>query len=189
MALLFAGVLLFTGTHLFLGLAPEKIEAAKADLGQNVVKVLVTVFSVAGIALMVLGWRSSETSWLYTTPSPIRGLATALIILAMYFFVVSNRPSRIKRLIRHPQLTGVLLWAIAHLLLNGDSRSVVLFAGMGVWAILEILLINRRDGAWEKPAAPGVTAELITVAIAAVFVAFLAWAHPWLAGVPAIAGI
>ncbi|WOJ96055.1 NnrU family protein [Congregibacter brevis] len=170
-----------------MSLAPSKVSAAKEKMGENGIKSLITVFTVAGMVLIVLGWRGSESTWLYTTPSSIRGAATGLVVLALYLFVVSNRPSAIKRFIRHPQLSGVLVWAVAHLLLNGDSRSLLLFGGMGLWAILEILLINRRDPAPAKPSAPGLISEMITVAITLAVAALIVWAHPWLAGVPAIA--
>ena len=44
-------------------------------------------------------------------------------------------PNNVKRLLRHPQLTGVALWGIGHLLANGESRSIILFGGLGAWAI------------------------------------------------------
>jgi len=146
----------------------------------------VAVFSIAGIALIVVGWRGAETQWLYAAPAAVKNAATALVGVALYLFVVSNRPSAVKRIIRHPQLTGVLLWAIAHLMMNGDSRSLVLFGGMALWAVLEIILINGREGSWQKPSAPGLASECITAAIAIVVVAGVAWAHPWLAGVPVL---
>ncbi|WOJ93970.1 NnrU family protein [Congregibacter variabilis] len=189
MSLLIAGILLFTGTHLFLSLAPGKVELAKQRIGAGGVKALLSVLSIAGLALLVFGWRSSDPTWLYSAPANVRSFALGLIVLALYLFVVSNRPSAVKRIVRHPQLSGVLLWATAHLLLNGDTRSLLLFGGMAFWAVLEILLINRREGAWEKPPAPSLVTELMTVIAALVFVAFVAWAHPWLAGVPAIAGL
>ncbi|EED32772.1 NnrU family protein [gamma proteobacterium NOR5-3] len=189
MVLLFAGIVLFTGTHLFLGLAPARANAIKQNIGDNGLKAILGVLSIAGLALLVLGWRSSEPTWLYATPAPLHGVAMALIVVALYLFVVSNRPSAVKRLIRHPQLTGVVLWAAAHLLLNGDSRSLLLFGSMLVWALLEIPIINRREGPREKPTAPGLGTELFTVVFALLFIAFLAYIHPWLAGVPAIAGL
>ena len=30
-------------------------------------------------------------------------------------------------------------------------RSIVLFGGLTIWAVLEIVLLNRRDGVWVKP--------------------------------------
>lgn len=188
MALLLAGLLLFTGTHLSLSLAPGPLAAARQRIGESGVKGLIAIAIAVGLVMLVFGWRSAESVWFYTPAVSVRGFALGLIVVAFYLFVVSNRPSAVKRVVRHPQLTGVLLWAIAHLLLNGDSRSLLLFAGMAIWAALEILLINRREGAWDKPAAPGIGTELPTLVIALLLVAVVTWAHPWLAGVPAIAG-
>ncbi|MDP5069717.1 MAG: NnrU family protein [Congregibacter sp.] len=189
MGLLLAGILLFTGTHLFLSLAPQQVSLARSRFGEAPVKGIVAVLSAAGLGLLVFGWRSSVPTGLYAPPAGIHGLAMGLIVVALYLFVVSNRPSAVKRVIRHPQLTGVLLWAIAHLLLNGDSRSSLLFGVLALWAVLEIVLINRRQGSWEKSPAPGFATELVTFVMALLFVAVVAWAHPWLAGVPAIAGL
>ena len=69
------------------------------------------------------------------------------------------------------------------LLANGDILSVVLFGGMGVWAVAEIVLINRREGAWIKPEPVPISAEIRPILIGVVvFVAFFA-AHPYLFGV------
>ena len=40
-----------------------------------------------------------------------------------------------RALLRHPMLTGVLVWALAHLLVNGDEASLILFGWMAVWAL------------------------------------------------------
>ena len=85
---------------------------------------------------------------------------------------------------RHPQLTGVSIWAFAHLLMNGDSRSVALFGTMLVWAMLSIALINRRDGEWVKQPVPGWAREFRGLAISLViFVVFVA-IHPYITGMP-----
>ena len=97
--------------------------------------------------------------------------------------VVSSRPSRLRRVIRHPQLSGVALWGIAHLLLNGDSRALLLFGGMTVWALVEMAAINHRDGVWIKAEAPKPGTDLLNLLITGVVVALLAYLHPWLAGV------
>ena len=95
---------------------------------------------------------------------------------------------RIGNLVRHPQLGGLLTWAVAHLLVNGDSRSLVLFGGLGLWALLAIVATNRRDGAWEKPEPPPLAKDVIGMVVSLVVLAAVIWAHPWLAGVPALPG-
>jgi uncharacterized membrane protein len=98
-------------------------------------------------------------------------------------FAASGVPSNLKRWIRHPQLTGVLVFAAGHLLSNGDQRSLVLFGGLGLWSIAAMIAISRRDGAWQKPAPVAPTAELKPLVAAIVIFAVLFFVHPWIAGV------
>ncbi|GAB5414509.1 MAG: NnrU family protein [Congregibacter sp.] len=186
MILLAAGVATFTLVHLFLSVRPEQVSALRSALGAGPMKGLVALGSAAGIALIVFGWKNSTPVMLYLPMTELRGLALALIIVGVCLFIASNRPTRIKQFIRHPQLTGVCAWSAGHLLLNGDSKSVLLFAGLGLWAVIEIVLINRRDGAWVKPQRPALSADLVTALLAAIGIAAVFYLHPWLAGVPAI---
>jgi hypothetical protein len=73
---------------------------------------------------------------------------------------------------------------MAHLLLNGDSRSVLLFGWLGVWAVLEIFFINKREGVWVKPDAPAWSREIKGVVISLVVLAVVVFLHPYIAGVP-----
>jgi len=188
MTLLISGLLLFTGIHFFLSVAPGQARRLRERIGANGVKGLVALLSAAGLTLIVLGWRSAQPEWIYTPPAALRVPGMLLLVVAAYLFVVANRPSVIKRLLRHPQLTGVLLWSIGHLMLNGDSRSLLLFGWLGLWALAEMPMINRRDGIWIRSTAPGAIAELLTVLAAGVFCAFLVYAHSWFAGVPIFPG-
>jgi uncharacterized membrane protein len=99
---------------------------------------------------------------------------------------VSSRKSRLRRFIRHPQLSGVALWGISHLLMNGDNRSVMLFSGLTLWAVIEIIAINKREGAWVKEDAPDWSTEMVNVIIATVTVAVVVYLHPWLSGLPVV---
>ena len=78
---------------------------------------------------------------------------------------------------------SIITWSIAYLLVNGDSRPIVLFGGMGVWAIMEILLINRRDGEWIKKPAPAWSKEIKGLAISVLIFVILVAEHPLIAGV------
>ena len=121
---------------------------------------------------------------MYALPPVVTHLALTLIVVAVYLIVSASRPSRLKRVLRHPQLTGVFLWAVAHLLLNGDSRSLLLFGTLATWTLVEMLVINRRDGVWVRPEAPPLSTDLATAAVALVVLAVLIWAHPWFTGMP-----
>ncbi len=94
--------------------------------------------------------------------------------------------SRFKQWVRHPQLTAVALWAVAHLLSNGESRSVILFGGLLIWAELSIYFINKRDGEWVKPSQINSwPREAITLVISLVIYAIVAlFLHRYIAGIP-----
>jgi uncharacterized membrane protein len=186
MPLLLTGLLLFAGFHLLTAIAPRRCDQLRERLGEHALKGIVALGVLAGLALIVIGWRGADVTYLYATAPVLRLPALVLIAVGLWFFVVSQRPSRVKAVVRHPQLTGVLLWSIAHLLLNGDSRSVVLFGGLALWSVLEIALINRRDGAYKPPPAPAIGPEITSILVAALVFVVLAWAHPWLAGVPVL---
>ena len=55
-------------------------------------------------------------------------------------------------------LAGMKLWAVAHLIVNGDLASIVLFGGLLAWAVVAMVGSSRRDGAWERPARGGIAA-------------------------------
>jgi uncharacterized membrane protein len=184
MALLILGLLLFCGIHLIPALAPAFRASWQGRLGERGYRGAVSLLLLGGVALMVFGWRSALPSSLYLPPPGLHAFALVLLVIAFLLLVVSVRPSRLRQWVRHPQLTGVLLWAIAHLLLNGDSRSLVLFGGLALWALVEIVAISRREGAWVKGATPGVSSEVINLAITAVVLVAVVHLHPYLAGMP-----
>lgn len=185
MTLLILGLAVWWVVHLAPAVAAPFRSAMIARLGNSGWRSLFSLLTVAGIVLMVLGWRATAPVPLYAPPAPPRA-AGAVMLVALVLFFSARVPTDIKRWLRHPQLTGVLAWALAHLSVNGDQRSLVLFGGVGLWAIVEIVAINRREGAWVKPAPVGLLRSTVPLAIGAAAWALLVWAHPWLAGVPVL---
>jgi uncharacterized membrane protein len=185
---LILGVLLFAGTHLVPSLAAPARARFIEQRGEGPYKGLFSLALVVAIGLMVLGWRSSLPDGVYAPPAWSRWAANVLMVVSLLLFLASGVPTNLKRWIRHPQLTGVAVWGLAHLVANGDTHSLVLFGGLGAWAVLEIVLISRREGAWEKPAPLPITADLKPLVAAAVAFALLLYLHPWIAGVSAMPG-
>jgi uncharacterized membrane protein len=184
MTLLVLGILLFAAVHFIPSLAPALKASVIGRLGEGPNKGLFSLLLLGAFALIIFGWRSAVPVSIYVPPAGLHTFALGLLGVAFLLMVVSARNSRLRRLIRHPQLTGVALWGFAHLLLNGDNRSLVLFGGMAAWALIEILAINRRQGVWIQAEAPSWGAEVVTVGVAAITVAVVVYIHPWLSGVP-----
>ena len=183
MALLVSGLLVWWVVHLFPAVATEARARLINKFGLGSYKGCFALLIVISIILMVSGWRSIEPVDIYLPPAWGRHLTYILVLLTFILFVAAKRKTNIKRILRHPQLIGLVLWSIGHLLSNGDNRSLVLFIGLGVWAILEIAMINRRTGEWVKPEPVPVQSDVITVVLGLILFALLFWAHPYLAGV------
>lgn len=187
MGWLMAGVVLWSAAHLFPGIAGAIRSKLIERLGRGGYRGIFALLIVTSIVCMVFGWRAATATVLYTPAAEFRLLTAALMVLALILFFSARLPTDIKRVLRHPQLTGVLTWALAHLLSNGDSRSLLLFGGLGAWAIAEMVAINRRDGAWVPPAAVGARRSAIPVVVGVAAWFLFAFLHPWIAGVSVIA--
>ena len=184
MVLLVLGMVLWAAMHLLPSTAPGLRQGLIDKLGFNAYRGMFSLSVLAALVLIVFGWRNSQPSLVYLPAESLRLVALLLMVPAFLCLGASGRATRIGRIIRHPQLTGLLIWSISHLMSNGDSRSVILFGGMGIWAVLEIVLISRREGDWQKPQAPSWTKEALGIAITLSVMAVVMLIHPWIAGVP-----
>ncbi len=184
MALLIIGLCLWAAIHLLPSAGRGIREAVIARTGFDAYRGLFSVAILGSLALIVFGWRQSTPEYFYVPSETLRSVAIATMAVSFVLLGASGRATRIGRVVRHPQLTGILVWSLAHLMANGDSRSLVLFGGMGIWSVLSMILINRRDGDWIKPEAPSVAKELIGVILSLVVMALVMLAHPWIAAMP-----
>ncbi|MEL7186636.1 MAG: NnrU family protein [Pseudomonadota bacterium] len=187
MAILIAGIVLWSITHLVPALAPSVRGKLVGALGPAPYKGLFSFDILLAIGLIVWGWKTASPSHVYAPPLAGSIIPGVLIAIAFVLIVASSTRNNIKRHVRHPQMTAVILWGTGHLLANGDSRSLVLFGGLTAWALLEILFINHRDGDWQKPEQQPLTSDLITIVVGALACAVLAHFHQSLFGVPAMA--
>jgi uncharacterized membrane protein len=193
MALLILGLVLFLGMHAFtMARGPRK--AAIAKLGENGYKGAYSLCSLVGIVLVSMGYgeyRASGYVQVWWPPLFTRHLALLLMFPVFVLFPAVYLPGHIKARARHPMLVGVMLWALAHLLANGDLGSSLLFGGFLAWAVTARISLERRD---VSPLAPAraVAArpaswrnDALAVAIGIVsYLAFVFWLHPLLIGVP-----
>ena len=186
MTLLMVGVALFTLLQLFPVVLPDARNNLITSLGEKPYMALFALSVLGSFALIIFGWRGAEVSQYYFPSAGLRHPAMLLVVIAFVFIVSSHfRRTRIRKFVRHPQLTAIAIWAFAHLLANGDSRSVVLFGGFLIWSVLSIILINRRDGEWEKPTEFMPAWREIFIPLAAVIVSgIIVKFHYYIAGVP-----
>jgi len=103
--------------------------------------------------------------------------------------VAAYVPGRIKRTLKHPMLAGVKIWALAHLIANGDLGSILLFGSILAWAVMARISVKRRRDEVRDHAGPavepgGIRNDAIAVGVGVVaWFVFARWLHPWWIGV------
>lgn len=187
MVLLILGLALWWASHLVKIMAPGVRARGVASIGEGPWKGLISLTTLAAIALMTVGYQNADTAVLWTAPSWLWHLNNLLMVVAVVVFLAGSFASPVRRRIRNPQLTGVKIWAVAHLLVNGDVASLVLFGGILAWAVVAVIGTKRRDGPREHvPDSSMGGLAMHLAASAAVFVVAIG-IHTWL-GVPPFPG-
>jgi len=175
MLIMLLGVALWWGAHLFKRLAPGR-RAAMGDKG----RLLMAGLLLASVVLMVVGFRGAEVVVLWSPPAFFTHINNLLMLLALYLFVADGVKARAAVAMPNPQLTGFKTWAVAHLLVNGDLASVILFGGLLAWAVVSVIVLKRAGVRPARRAWGGVKAEVIALVGTVVVFGVVAWVHDWL---------
>lgn len=177
MFILILGVFLWWAAHLFKRIAPGR-RAAMPD-PQAKARVAISLF--VSVVLMVIGYCMADGPYWWGATPALKGINNLLVLVAFYLFAAAGMKTRVTAMIRHPQLIGFSLWAFGHLLVNGDLPSLVLFGGLLLWALAEIVLINRATPGWVRPVGPFPPRKEIMAAVGGVIVfAVVSLIHGWL---------
>lgn len=174
MTILIFGLLLWVLPHLFKRLAPRRHLMMMPQ-----VRSMVAGLVVVGVILMVIGYRMAAVVPVY---HPLPGMGHAnntLMLISVYLFGVSGVRSVLIDKIRHPMLSGMVLWSVAHLLVNGDLASIVLFGSLGLWAVAEMVLINRA-GPWKRPKPGSIGGDIKNLVGTLLIFGLIAYVHIWL---------
>ena len=140
MILLTLGLALWIFGHLFKRVLPS-VREGMGDAGRGVAALTI----IASVVVMVIGYRQAAFVPVYDPPLWTRHINNLLMIIAVVLFGLGSSKSPWRAKLRHPMLLGFLTWAVAHLLVNGDLTSVVMFGVLGAWAVATIFVINANE--------------------------------------------
>lgn len=154
-----------------------------ARLGQRAYLGVYVVVAFITLGWMIVAYRHAprELLWLGWRHVPLLVMPFALILLVagtrtpnptavmQESQLRSPEPARgVLRITRHPLMWAIALWAAAHILARGDTKSVIFFGGLLLLALLGTVLIDRHKAAlgadWQRFAA--VTSNVPFVAVA-----------------------
>lgn len=187
LAVLILGLVLFIGAHVFVTMRTQR-KALIRTIGPGAYKGLFALVAIAGIVL--IGWGYSTyraTEWIpiWDPPSWTRHVTVLLMWPASIAFVATYIPGDIKRVLKHPTLVAVKLWAVAHLISNGDLGSIILFGSLLAWAVYDrITLKHRTDPGGPKIPVGGRRNDLIAIVVGTIVYLALGFLfHPLVIGV------
>lgn len=182
------GLILFLGVHSTRIVAEGWRTGMLARLGEKRWKGLYTLVSLVGFVLLCWGYGQARLQpvVLWVPPVATRHVAALLMLVAFVMLVATYVPRNgIKARLRHPMVLSVKVWALAHLLANGNLADVVLFGAFLVWSVLCFRAARQRDRAGAITYPPGTSAgTTITVVVGLVaWLVFAFWLHGLLIGV------
>jgi uncharacterized membrane protein len=188
LTVLVIGLVVFIGAHVFV--TRRKARAALiARIGTWPYRGLFSLVSIAGVVLIAWGFAEYRaTGWItvWTPPGWTRYLTQILVWPAIILMTAAYIRGDIKRTLKHPFLAGVKLWAVAHLIANGDLGGIILFGAILAWAVFDRITLKHRtdEGA---PAIPigGRRNDLIAIVVGTIIYLALGLVfHPLVIGIP-----
>jgi uncharacterized membrane protein len=188
MSLLILGLVLFLGVHSVRIVAEGWRARQLARWGEGPWKALFSLASLVGLVLIVWGYGLARQSpvLLWAPPVAMRHAASSLTLAAFVLVVAAYVPrNALRSKLHHPMVLGVKLWALAHLLSNGNLADLLLFGSFLLWAVLDFRAARQRDRAQGKRYASGTLAGTgIALVLGLVaWAAFAFWGHALLIGV------
>src|SRR5512143_3277534 len=184
------GLAVFFAAHTFTTKREARGQVV-ARLGEGTYKILYSVVSLAGLALIIWGFAHYRAAGMWNVwqpPTFTKHITVALMLPAVILVVASYIRGRIFATLKHPMLAGLKLWAAAHLLANGDLGSIILFGSFLGWAVYDRISLKHRSDSGAPPIPVGGPGnDLIAIAVGVVAYLALAFAfHPVVIGVPVV---
>jgi uncharacterized membrane protein len=189
LSIMILGLAIFIGVHL-VTVMRERRAGLVAQLGENGYKIVYSLLSAVGLALIVYGfarYRAGEWVEIWSPSNWTKHLAALLVLFAMIMAVSAYARGHIYERLKHPLLAATKLWALAHLIANGDLGSIILFGSILAWAVADRISLKRRTDPGGPPIpVGGMRNDVIAIFGGVVLYAVLGWwFHPYVIGVPA----
>ena len=174
MTQLILGLILFLGAHSVRILADGWRDQTIAAYGEKAFKGVYTLVAILGFYLLVVGYGEARLQPLVLWNPPIftKHISMLLMLLSSILLIAAYIPrNHFKMRLKHPMVLSVKVWALSHLLANGNLADLVLFGSFLIWAVLNFRSARARDRAQvqnsdaneEAPLKPILLATLIAL--------------------------
>ncbi len=183
MTILIIGIIVFFALH-FVPSFPGIKQGLVDRMGLMGYRGFFSVLSTAGLALIVWGYWQSEFTPVYEPSPNARYITMACVLLAFVCLASANMQNHIRKALKHPMLVGIGLWALGHLIANGDLASIILFGAFLIYAVIDILAANAQGRV--KVVEPKLTHDVIAIIAGLALYAVVLYLHPIVIGVAII---
>ena len=174
MTQLILGLILFLGAHSVRILADGWRNQTIEAYGEKAFKGVYALVSILGFYLLVVGYGEARLQPLALWNPPIftKHISMLLMLLSSILLIAAYIPrNHFKMRLKHPMVLSVKVWALSHLLANGNLADLVLFGSFLIWAVLNFRSARARDRAQvqnsdaneEAPLKPNLLATLIAL--------------------------
>ena len=189
MLILILGIIVLLGVHTLTTFRETRTSLVER-FGLEPYKGLHSLLAIVGFALIVWGfarYRAEGLIPIWTPPIWTRHLTIALMWFAFVALACMNpTPGRIRGWLRHPMLVSVKIWALAHLLANGDAGGMLLFGSFLAWAVFDRIAVKKRGDLGASPIAFFTRADAIALGVGTLAYVAMIFLHPLLIGVAVI---
>lgn len=185
---LILGLIIFLGVHSIRIVADDWRTRTVVRYGELPWKGIYSMASLLGLGLMIWGFglARQQPMQLWSPPTGMRHLAALLTLGSFVLLAASYVPANaIKARLHHPMVLAVKVWALAHLLANGNLAHILLFGSFLLWSIFDYAAARRRDRSGDiqyQPGKWGATAITVIVGLG-LWLVFALWLHGMLIGV------
>ena len=191
MLILFLGIVVFLGVHTLTTFRETRTSLIER-FGPGPFKGLYSVVAIAGFALIVWGfsqYRAEGLIILWTPPAWTRHLTIGLMWFAFVALACMNpAPGKIRGWLRHPMLVAIKIWALAHLLANGDAGGMLLFGSFLAWAVFDRIAVKKRGDTGAPRIESFTRADATALGVGTLAYVAMIFLHPILIGVPVMGG-
>ena len=148
MTWLILGLILFLGPHSVRIFADDWRTRTIESIGDKTFKGVYTVLTLLGFYALIVGYAEARMQPIVIWQPPVatRHVSVLLMLFGSILLVAAHIPgNHLKLRLGHPMVLSVKVWALAHLLANGNLADLVLFGAFLLWSVVIYKTSRARD--------------------------------------------
>lgn len=193
MLLLIVSLIIFLALHSIRIFAPSIRECGIAKFGKGGWHAGYGIASLVSLLFIAyaFGEARNVTDVLYTPPTGMAHLTSTLMLIALVCAVSAVLPAGyIATKLKYPFIVAIKIWAISHIIANGEVASLLVFVAFLAWAVLLRISMKKREalGEYQRRAFVSGRYDIVAICLGIVLWGLIIMRlHVLIIGVPVLA--